>query len=78
MNRSTPLADLTANSLSIQPEIDAAIQRVLDHTSCILSEAVAAFEAEYTRYCEARYCVGGASGTEALCLALLVGGVHPW
>jgi hypothetical protein len=58
MNRSIPLADLTANSLSIQPEIDATIQRILDHTSCILGEDVAAFEAECPRYYEARYCVG--------------------
>ena len=77
MNRPLPLADLTGNALAIRPEIDAAIRRVLDHTSGILGEAVAACEAECTGYWEARYWGGGASGTEALCLALRGGGGHP-
>ena len=67
--------DLQAAYLELQPEIDAAIKRVLNSGWYILGEEVDAFEREYATYCEAKYCVGVANGLDALHLALLALGV---
>lgn len=72
-----PLVDLKANYLSIKPEIDAAIARVLDHTGFIGGPEVSAFEADFAAYQRTRRCVGIASGTGALFLALKALGVGP-
>lgn len=72
-----PLVDLKAQYASIKPEVDAAIQRVLDNTSFILGQEVAEFEAAFARYVDAKGAVGIASGTAALSLALLACGVGP-
>lgn len=70
-----PFLDLKAGYLELQPEIDAAIKRVLDSGWYILGEEVDAFEQEYATYCEAKHCVGVANGLDALQLALLALGV---
>jgi len=70
-----PLVDLKAQYLSIQPEIDAAIQRVIDNTSFIMGKEVAQFEEAFAEYCGTEYAVGVASGTAALFLALLAHGI---
>lgn len=72
-----PLVDLKAQYLSIKPEIDAAIQRVLDHTSFIQGPEVAAFEEAFAQHIGVRAAVGVASGTAALHLALLACGIGP-
>lgn len=70
-----PFLDLKAAYLELQPEIDAAIKRVLDSGWYILGGEVEAFEREYAAYCEAKHCVGLANGLDALHLALLALGV---
>lgn len=70
-----PFLDLKAGYLELQHDIDAAIKRVLDSGWYILGEEVANFEREYAAYCEAKHCVGLASGLDALHLALLALGV---
>lgn len=70
-----PFLDLKATYLELQPEIDAAIKRVLDSGWYILGEEVNAFEQEYAAYCEAKHCVGLANGLDALHLALSALGV---
>ena len=70
-----PFLDLKAGYLELQPEIDAAIKRVLDSGWYVLGEEVEAFEREYATYCEAKHCVGVANGLDALHLALLALGV---
>ena len=72
-----PLVDLGAQYRSIKPEIDAAIGRVLDNTSFILGKEVSAFEEEFAAACDTKYCVGVASGTAALHLALRAAGIGP-
>lgn len=71
-----PFLDLKAGYLELQPEIDAAIKRVLESGWYILGEEVEAFEREYATYCEAKHCVGVANGLDALHLALLALGVE--
>ncbi len=72
-----PLVDLKAQYQSIQPEIDAAMQRVVGNTTFILGQEVAEFEKNFASFCHAQYCVGTDSGTAALHLALLILGVQP-
>ncbi|MBA3005547.1 MAG: DegT/DnrJ/EryC1/StrS family aminotransferase [Proteobacteria bacterium] len=70
-----PFLDLKASYLELQPDIDAAIKRVLDSGWYILGKEVDGFEQEYAAYCEAKHCVGVANGLDALHLALLALGV---
>ena len=70
-----PLVDLKAQYRSIKPEIDAAIQRVLDSTAFILGDEVKAFETAFAAHIGANGAVGVASGTSALQLALRACGV---
>ena len=72
-----PLVDLKAQYLSIKPEIDSAIQRVIDNSAFIMGKEVAQFEEAFAEYCGVDYAVGVASGTAALFLALLAHGVGP-
>jgi dTDP-4-amino-4,6-dideoxygalactose transaminase len=60
---------------AIKEEIDAAIQRVLDSGWFILGKELEAFEQEFSDYIGCEFCVGVASGTDAIALALMAVGV---
>jgi dTDP-4-amino-4,6-dideoxygalactose transaminase len=66
-----PLVDLKAQYVSIKPEIDAAVQRVLNNAQFILGQEVKDFEVAFAAYLGVQAAVGVASGTAALYLALL-------
>src|SRR5215472_6625952 len=72
-----PQLDLRAQYLSIQDEISAAINAVLEAQSFILGPEVQALESEVAEYCGTRFAIGVASGTDALLLALHACGVAP-
>jgi dTDP-4-amino-4,6-dideoxygalactose transaminase len=72
-----PFVDLKAQYLSIKPDVDAAIQRVLETTQFVLGSEVAAFEAEFAAYCGAAHGIGVNNGTSALHLAMLAAGIGP-
>jgi dTDP-4-amino-4,6-dideoxygalactose transaminase len=72
-----PLVDLKAQYQALKPEMDAAMQRVVNNTSFILGKEVAEFEKNFAAFSHAQYCVGTDSGTAALHLALLICGVQP-
>ena len=74
---SIPLIDLKAQYRAIKPEIDRAIQRVLNRGQFILGREVEALERELAAYCGTTYAVGVASGTDALELSLRACGVGP-
>jgi len=65
-----PLVDLRAQYLSIKPEIDRAIKRVINNSSFINGEENELFEKEFAQYCGVKYAKGVASGSAALDLAL--------
>jgi len=71
-----PLVDLKAQYASIKPEIDAAMQRVVDNTSFILGKEVSEFEKNFAAFSRVQHCVGTDSGTAALHLALMLCGVQ--
>ena len=60
---------------TIKEEVNAAIQKVLTSGWYILGREVEAFEREFAAYCGVKYVVGCASGTEAICLALMALGI---
>ena len=70
MSTSIPLLDLVAQYQTIQPEIDAAIQRVLQSGRFILGIEVSTLEDEVASYLSVKHGIGVASGTDALILAL--------
>ena len=72
-----PLVDLKAQYRSIRPEIDDAVQRVLDHTGFIGGAEVSQFEEAFGAYVETGPAVGVASGTAALELALRACDIGP-
>ncbi len=70
-----PLIDLDAQYQALKPEVDEAIQKVLESGTFILGPEVAAFEQEVAEYIGVRHAVGVASGTDALHLSLRALGV---
>jgi dTDP-4-amino-4,6-dideoxygalactose transaminase len=72
-----PFLDLGAAYREIKPDIDTAVQRVLDSGWYILGPEVEAFEAEWAAYCGAAHAVGLANGLDALILALRALNVGP-
>ena len=76
-NVKVPYLDLKTQYHSIKPEIDAAIARVLDSCQFALGPEVSAFEHNFAQYCGTSECIALNSGTSALHLALLAGGVGP-
>ena len=57
------------------PELREAFERVVWSSGFILGAEVEAFEAEFAAYCGVRHCVGVASGTAALEIALAGAGI---
>jgi dTDP-4-amino-4,6-dideoxygalactose transaminase len=72
-----PYVDLKAQYRALKPEIDRAIQQVLDESTYILGPAVSAFEQDFAAFCATTEAIGVNSGTSALHLALLAAGVGP-
>lgn len=72
-----PLVDLKAQYRALKPEIDPAIQRILDNTSFILGPEVKQFEDHFAEFCGVTHAIGVDSGTAALHLALLLCDVGP-
>ncbi len=69
--------DLKSQYQNLKPQIDAAIQRVLDHGQYILGPEVAELEEKLAAYTGAKYCITVANGTDALQISLMALGVGP-
>jgi len=65
-----PFLDLKAQYQTIKPEVDPAIQAVVDSCAFALGPAVDKFEKDFAAYTGARHCIGVGSGTAALELIL--------
>ena len=72
-----PFVDLKAQYRSLKPEVDRAIQQVLDESQYILGPAVSAFERDFAAFCQTTEAIGVNSGTSALHLALRCLNVGP-
>ena len=75
MTARPPVLDLARRAASLQPDLGAAIDRVLRSGWFLLGPETEAFETEFAAFCGRRHAVAVASGTEALRLSLRALGV---
>lgn len=76
-NTTIPMLDLKAQYAQIKPQVDAALMRVVESQYFINGPDVEALEQEVASYCQARYCIGVSSGTDALLVALMALDIGP-
>lgn len=69
--------DLKTQYQRLKSQIDAGIQRVLDHGQYILGPEVAELEEKLAAYTGAKYCITCANGTDALQIAQMALGIGP-
>lgn len=69
--------DLKTQYAALKADIDARMQRVLDHGQYIMGPEVAELEQALANRTGAAHCVAVASGTEALLIALMAIGLQP-
>lgn len=67
--------DLHAQYLDLKNEIDANIQKVLDHGKYIMGPEVAELEAQLADYVGVKHCITCANGTDALQMVLMAWGI---
>jgi dTDP-4-amino-4,6-dideoxygalactose transaminase len=75
MQMKVPLLDLKAQYASIKPEIDAAVQEVLQSQHFILGPKVTECEEAVAAYSNCAYGIGVSSGTDALLACLMCEGI---
>ena len=68
--------DLKAQYAALKQEIDARIQKVLDHGQYIMGPEVRELEEKLEAWTGARHCITVASGTEALLISLMALGIR--
>ena len=72
-----PFLDLKAQHRALKAELMEAAGRVIDSCQFALGSEVSAFEEEFAAYSGAKFAAGVNTGTSALHLALLAGGIGP-
>ena len=75
--RPIPFIDVGAQRRRLGRAIDDAVARVLTHCQFILGPEVRALETELAAFCGARHAITCSSGTDALRLVLMAGGIGP-
>lgn len=70
-----PFVDMRPMHDEIRKDLDAAYNRVMDNSWFIQGEELQKFEKEYAAYCGTKYCVGVATGLDALYLVLRAWGI---
>jgi len=72
-----PFLDLKTPHLKLEEELVAVFRDCLRNASFIGGKYVTDFEEEFAKFCEAKYCIGVNSGTDALRFALMAAGIGP-
>src|SRR5690242_4998108 len=72
-----PFLDLVTVHQELQNEFVDVLKTALNSAGFIGGPMVHGFEQDFAQFCESRFCVGVASGTDALRLALMAVGVQP-
>jgi dTDP-4-amino-4,6-dideoxygalactose transaminase len=70
-----PLFELKAQYPAVRSEVRAALERIFDAQQFVLGPEGEALEAEIARYCQTKFAIGCASGSDALLLALMSCGI---
>jgi dTDP-4-amino-4,6-dideoxygalactose transaminase len=76
-NAKVPFVDLVTIHRELESELLAVCKKVFETAGFIGGPEVEGFEKEFAAYCDAKYCVGVNSGTDALRFALTAAGVRP-
>jgi dTDP-4-amino-4,6-dideoxygalactose transaminase len=76
-NMTVPFLDLTTPHRQLEEELIAAARAAIRDARFIGGPAVEGFEREFADYCGTKFCVGLASGTDAVRFALMAAGVGP-
>ena len=71
-----PFLDLISVHRALRDELRSAFESALDTAGFVGGPRVREFEREFAAFCDSAFCVGMASGTDALRLALLAAGVR--
>lgn len=74
---SIPFIDLKAQYQALRPQIQARIDRVLEHGQYIMGPEVKELEEALQAFTGAKHCITVASGTEALLISLMALGIKP-
>lgn len=70
-----PFLDLVAPHRELAPELTEVFARALNTAGFIGGPMLEQFESAFAEFCDAKYCVGVSSGTDALRFALMAAGV---
>src|SRR5437867_11894222 len=71
-----PLLDLVTVHREFREELRSVFETALDTDGFIGGSMVQGFERDIAQFCESQFCVGTASGTDALRFALIAAGVQ--
>src|SRR2546426_4678214 len=72
-----PFLDLVTVHRELREELRSVFETALGTAGFVGGPAVQEFERDFAAFCESQFCVGMASGTDALRLALVAAGVRP-
>src|SRR5271154_6000463 len=76
-NEKIPFLDLVTPHKELEQELTSVFQKVISTAGFVGGPMVENFENEFAAYCDSKYCVGVASGTDAVRFALTAAGVQP-
>src|ERR1700729_2168030 len=76
-NEKIPFLDLVTPHKQLQQELTAVFQQVITTGGFVGGPLVENFEKDFAEFCDAKHCVGVASGTDAVRFALTAAGVQP-
>ena len=72
-----PFVDLVTPHQELQNELVAVFQEALRTAGFVGGPMVEGFERDFAEFCDAKFCIGVSSGTDALRFALMAAGVRP-
>ncbi|HZX48100.1 MAG TPA: DegT/DnrJ/EryC1/StrS family aminotransferase [Nitrospirota bacterium] len=76
MNNVVPFLDLISPHLELEEELIVVFRDALKTGRFIGGPVVDSFEKDFAAFCDAQYCIGVASGTDALRFALIAAGIR--
>jgi dTDP-4-amino-4,6-dideoxygalactose transaminase len=76
LSEKIPFLDLITPHQQLEPELTAVFHKVLQTAGFVGGPMVENFENDFAAFCDAKYCVGVANGTDAVRFALMAAGVQ--
>jgi dTDP-4-amino-4,6-dideoxygalactose transaminase len=76
-NSKVPFVDLVTPHRELEAELVSVFREALHTAGFIGGPMLDGFESDFAKFCDAKFCVGVSSGTDALRFALIAAGVQP-